>query len=153
MNKLFITFITTAILVGGGAFFSGMKYAESKSSTGQFMPLDFQNLSTEQRQQRAQELGGADFRAGEENRPEGATRLGGVNFINGEVISKDENSFTLKLQNGGSRIIFFSDATEIIRSSLGSFGDLNEGSQISINGTENSDGSLTAQSIQLRLDN
>ena len=150
MNKLIAIVIATAVVVGGVAFFGGMKYAESKSPRGRVSQADFQNLqnlSPEERQQRLQELGanaGAGFRGG----AGGGQRGGG--FTTGEIISKDDKSVTVKLQGGGSKIIFLSDSTEITKSASGSINDLEVGKNISINGTANSDGSVTAQTIQLR---
>lgn len=149
MNKLIAIVIATAVVVGGGAFFVGMKYAESKSPR-RLSQTDFQNLqnlSPEERQQRLQELGanaGTGFRGGRT----GSQAGGG--FTSGEIISKDDKSVTFKLRDGGSKIIFLSDSTEITKSASGSISDLEVGKNISVNGTANSDGSVTAQSIQLR---
>jgi len=151
MNKLIAIIIATAIVVGGGAFFGGMKYAESKSLRGRLSQADFQNLqnlSLEERQQRLHELGanaGAGFRGGA-----GGGQRSGSGFTAGEIIAKDDKSVTVKLQNGGSKIVFLSDSTEITKSTAGALSDLEIGKNISVNGTANSDGSVTAQTIQLR---
>lgn len=150
MNKLIVSVIAVAVVVGGGAFFGGMKYVENKSSRGRLSQADFQNLqnlSPEERQQRLRELGanaGAGFRGGRT----GGQAGGG--FTSGEIISKDDKSVTIKLRDGGSKIVFLSDSTEITKSVSGTLGDLEVGKTISVNGTANSDGSVTAQSIQLR---
>jgi len=149
MNKIIPVVIAVVVVVGGGAFFGGMKYAESKGPRGAFAQADFQNLqnlSPEERQQRIQQLGAnaGEFRGGS-----GGNRSGG-GFTAGEIISKDDKSVTVKLQDGGSKIIFLSDSTEITKSAKGTLGDLEVGENVSINGTANSDGSVTAQSIQLR---
>jgi hypothetical protein len=150
MNKLIAIVVATAVVVGGGAFFGGMKYAESKNPRGQFSRADFQNLqnlSPEERQQWLQKLGtnAGGFRGG----ASGGQR-GGGGFTAGEIIAKDDKSVTVKLQNGGSKIVFFSDSTEITKSVAGTLGDLEVGKNIIVNGTANSDGSITAQTIQLR---
>ena len=151
MNKLIPVVIAVAVVVGGGAFFGGMKYAESKSPRSRVSQADFQNLqnlSPEERQQRLQEFGanaGDGFRSG----ADGGQR-GGGGFTAGEIISKDEKSVTVKLQDGGSKIVFLSDSTEIMKTTNGIFTDLEIGKGITINGSANSDGSITAQSIQLR---
>jgi len=145
-SKLVAIVITTAVVVGGGAFYGGMKYAESKNPRGQFSRADFQNLSPEERQQRLQEFGtngGAGFRG----RTSGGQR---GEFTAGEIIAKDDKSVTVKLQNGGSKIVFLSDSTEITKSVAGALSDLEVGKNIIVNGTANSDGSVTAQTIQLR---
>ncbi len=145
MNKLIISIIVVAIVVGGGAFYGGIKYTESKNPR-RLSQVDFQslqNLSPEQRQQRLQELGmsGGGFRGRDRN---------GGGFATGEIISKDDKSITIKMRDGGSRIIFYSDTTEVGKFVNGSASDLEVGKNVSVNGTTNSDGSITAQSIQLR---
>jgi len=150
MNKLIAIVIATAVVVGGGAFFGGMKYAESKSPRGRLSQADFQNLqnlSPEERQQRLQELGAnaGGFRGGS-----GGGQRNGGGLTSGEIISKDDKSVTIKLRDGGSKIVFLSDSTEIWKSTAGALSDLEIGKNISVNGTANSDGSITAQTIQLR---
>jgi hypothetical protein len=127
MNKLLLSVIITAVVVGGGAFYGGIKYQESK------MP------------QRPQMLGAniGNFR----NRVGGQQ---GNGFASGEIITKDDKSITIKLPDGGSKIIFYSNTTNISRSATGTSNDLEIGKTININGSANSDGSLTAQSIQIR---
>ena len=148
MNKLIAIVIATAVVVGGGAFYGGMKYAQSKVPQGRLSQADFQNLqnfSPEERQQRLQELGAnaGGFRGGQRGGNAGG-------FTTGEIISKDDKSVTVKLRDGGSKIVFLSDSTEITKSAAGTLSDLEVGKNISVNGTTNSDGSITAQLIQLR---
>ena len=148
MNKLIAIVIATAVVVGGGAFYGGMKYAQSKAPQGRLSQADFQNLqnfSPEERQQRLQELGAnaGGFRGGQRGGNAGG-------FTTGEIISKDDKSVTVKLRDGGSKIVFLSDSTEITKSAAGTLSDLEVGKNISVNGTANSDGSITAQLIQLR---
>lgn len=71
-------------------------------------------------------------------------------FVNGEIIAKDDKSITLKLRDGGSKIVFFSDSTEITKTAKGLVDDLRTGQQIVVNGNQNPDGSVTAETIQLR---
>src|SRR3989338_4027104 len=151
MNKLIAIVIAVAVVVGGGAFFGGMKYAESKSLRGRVSQADFQNLqnlSPEERQQLLQELGanaGAGFRGGA-----GGGQRGGGGLTAGEIIAKDDKSITVKLSDGGSKIIFLSDSTTISKMTDGTKSDLEIGKQVTVNGSANSDGSVTAQNIQLR---
>lgn len=75
----------------------------------------------------------------------------------GEIISKDEKSLTIKYSNGnsesktgGSKIIFLGENTVVTKMATGSLNDLSIGTFVSITGGANTDGSLTAQSIQIR---
>lgn len=98
-----------------------MKYGESKGGPGNFSLQNFQNLSEEERQQISQ------GKAGEMGR--------GTNFgLSGEVIAKDEQSLTLKMQDGGSKIVFFSDSTQISKTTEGSINDVEVGKTLSVGG-------------------
>jgi len=141
--KKIIPIIIALVIVGGGGFFGGMKYQQSKSSLGNFSRQNFQNLSEEQRQQLLQGNMGGSFQRG-------IGGEAGTNFLNGEVIGKDEQSLTLKMPDGGSKIIFFSGSTKILKTTDGSIDDIGMGEQIMVSGSQNSDGSYTAQTIQER---
>lgn len=125
------------LVVGGLSFYGGMVYQKSRVPS-------FANLTPEQRAQQFAGRGGAGGIGGRG----GQGRQGA--FVNGEVIAKDDKTVTLKLRDGGSRIVFFSASTTIGKMTEGSLQDVTTGSQIMVGGTTNSDGSLTAQSIQLR---
>lgn len=43
----------------------------------------------------------------------GGNSMSGSTRINGEIIKKDENSLVVKILDGGSKIVYFSSATEI----------------------------------------
>lgn len=136
MNKLFLSVFITALLAGSGAFYGGLKYAQTKNTFNRGAG-NFANLTPEQRQERF----GGQMRGG-------ATRNSGL--ISGEILSKDEKSITVKLSDGGSKIVFYSDTTTIGKIIDGASSDLEVGKQITVVGAANGDGSLTAQSIQLR---
>lgn len=78
----------------------------------------------------------------------GMMRGGGA--VAGEVISKDDKSITIKTSDGGSKIIFFSGTTTFSKSAQGTIADVAVGSQLFVGGTTNTDGSVTATTIQLR---
>lgn len=86
----------------------------------------------------------------------GARAGGGM--VGGEIIAKDANSITVKLRgsqtdgSAGSKIIFLSDTTQVTKSAEGSTTDLSIGTQVTAFGTQNSDGSVSAQSVQIRPD-
>jgi len=144
MKKNIIVTIIIALLVGAGAFYAGMKYDQSKNPTANLNAEGFANLSSEERQARLQQFGAI----GQSGGTRGTQANGG--FATGEIISKDEKSLTIKLQDGGSKIVFFSDSTPIMKTASGTSQDLTTGEQVTVTGTTNQDGSLSAQSIQLR---
>ena len=128
-NSLILTIIV-AIIVGTLGFFGGMQYQKSKG--GSFTPNQFQNGS---------------------NRPSGApTRNGatqGGQPVNGEITNIEDNNITVKTQDGSSKIVIYSDSTKVNKTSEGSKDDLKVGEKVMVIGTVGSDGTVTAQSIQL----
>ena len=74
-----------------------------------------------------------------------------MNFrpINGEIISSDDKSITVKLSDGSSKIVVLGTSTVINKADQATKDDLKVGEKAAVFGTENSDGSITAQNIQL----
>ncbi len=116
------------IVVGVGAFFGGMQYQKTKS-TSQFA---------------AGQFGGAGLRGGA-----GGGRTGGTRPVAGEVLSSDNNSVTVKLQDGSSKIVLVSSSTTINKADQAAMSDIKTGERISAYGQTNADGSVTAQNIQI----
>jgi len=122
-----IMMIIAVVIVGAGSFFGGMKYQQSKQPS--FM-------------RQAGRLNAGD---------RGQLRPSGTGFrpVSGEIISSDEKSITVKLQDGSSKIVVLSEKTEINQASEASREALKVGEKVAVFGAENSDGSVTAQNIQL----
>ena len=131
-KKMIIAVVITLVIVGGAGFYGGMLYGQSTGANSRA------GLNRQ----------GAGFAMGAGQRGGSAQQNGG--FSGGEIIKKDDTSITVKLSNGSSQIILFSDATKITKSVEGSVGDLTIGGQVTISGSKNQDGSITAQSIQIR---
>ncbi len=131
--------LVVAILVGGGAFYGGIKYAEGKSKGSANAAGNFQGA----RGTRTAGGVGGQFRG-----QNGAMGLGTV----GDVLSKDDKSITVKLRDGGSKIVFYTSSTTVRKTTDASLDDVKEGASIVVQGQTNTDGSVTAQSIQLRSD-
>ncbi|MEK7078294.1 MAG: DUF5666 domain-containing protein [Patescibacteria group bacterium] len=142
MNKKIISLVLLVVIVGVGSFYAGMKYNQNQRTANRGAG-NFANLSPEERQARATAGGfvgmGQSGRAG-----------GGNGLAVGEVISADDKSITIKLRDGGSQIIFFTPNTPITKSVSGSASDIAVGEQVTVSGAKNQDGSISAQSIQIR---
>ena len=140
MNKKNIVWGIIGIVILVAVFYGGMVYGKSQAS------------ATALSQRQAFSAGGT---RGTRNGASGG-------FAAGQIISKDATSITVQLMNGnsasgtasgsqsGSKIIFLDSATKISKSVDGTTNDLVIGTQISITGTPNTDGSLNAQSVQIR---
>jgi len=123
-KKIIMAVVITLIIAGGGGFYGGMLYGQSFNRQGRF---------------NASMMG----QRGNSSQPN-------AGFSGGEIIKKDDTSITVKLTNGRSQIILFSDTTKVMKSAEGSAADLIVGEQVTITGSKNQDCSLTAQSIQIR---
>jgi hypothetical protein len=129
--KKILPIILVLVVVGVGAFLGGEKYAQGKATKGSFGDNFAQrNMFANSTSTRAK----AD--------------VGGM--VSGEILSVDNGSLTVKLPTGGSKIVFYSDATEISKSVSGTASDLSVGKTIIASGTANKDGSVSAKTIQLR---
>ena len=122
-NKQIITILIVTTIVGAVAFFGGMKYQQSKTPQKQFG----------QGQNRGNIQGNRN----------------GFRPVNGEIIASDDKSITVKLQDSSSKIVILESNTSINKSDSASKVDLKTGEKVAVFGTENSDGSVTAQNIQL----
>ena len=124
--------IIVALVVGGAAFFGGMQYQKTQTSgpmQGQFRGPDGQAPA-----------GGFQGRGGNGQ---------GMQPVSGEIISQDDTSITVKMQDGSSKIVILSDDTNINKSSEAASSDLKTGETVTAFGTTNSDGSVTAHNISI----
>lgn len=133
-QKTMAGLVVGAIVIAGGAFYAGMSYGDDSgpvAGQGQFASGQFQRGQGGQ-------LGG--------------TRAGraGTGFTAGEVITKDDTGITVKMQDGSTRIVLTSPTTQVMKSTSGSLADVAVGSEVMVTGTANGDGSVTAQTVQLR---
>lgn len=147
MKNLLLAVIATAVIVGGGAFYGGMQYGKKNAAPLWGNGQSSRNLSLEERQQRVQQFGGGLGVMGSNG-----VRAGnrGGDIVNGEVLTKDATSITVKLRDGGSKIVLFSDSTEIGKFARGTIEDVSAGETVTVSGKANTDGSVTAQSVQIR---
>ena len=71
-------------------------------------------------------------------------------FTTGQIISKDATGIVIQMQDGSTKIVLVGGSTKVLKAVSGSVDDLSVGTNIMITGSTNSDGSVTAQSIQIR---
>lgn len=128
----FVFFLIAIVLLAVGAFYGGIEYQKGQSAS---------SLNNRFRNQDAFPSGSRvrDFSNGNS-----------MNFTSGEIIAKDEGSVTVKMQNGSTKIVLFGPTVEVYKSDKGSLEDLVVGENVMVNGKANSDGSLTADSVQIR---
>jgi hypothetical protein len=124
-----ILIIVLIIAVGAGSFYAGMAYGK-KGSMANRPNFSSERLTANVSNQRM--------------------ARNGAGFLSGEIISKDDKSIIIKLRDGGSKIVFFKDDTAVSKNAEGSLDDLKEGAEITVSGDSNQDGSVNAQSIQIR---
>ena len=127
MKNKNVLIVILAVVIGGGAFFAGMKYQQNR--IGQ----TFGRFGNQQGDHMGQ------FQQG----------VQGFRPVNGEIISADDKSITVKLADGSSKIVLLTDTAVINKSEPASKTDLTVGEKVAAFGTENSDGSVTGQNIQL----
>lgn len=130
MNKTMIIAIALVILAGVGGFFGGMQYQKSQANSrfGSYAGTTGQGGQFMMR------------RFGGQN---------GANVVRGQIVSIDSNSITVELPDGSSKIIVVGSSTTFMKSTSGSLTDLKVGDMVMTFGTQNSDGSVTAQNVQI----
>ncbi len=140
-NHILIT-VGVAVVVGALAFFGGVKYQQSKMQAGfrQFAgaPGGNQAFGGRTGGPTGQGFGGRG----------GAAGVNAMRPVVGSILSQDDKSVTIKLQDGSSKIILLPDSATYSKTEAGAKSDLKVGDNIGVFGTTNSDGSVTAQSIQ-----
>jgi preprotein translocase subunit YajC len=128
--KKYILFLVVGFLVLGAAFFwFGLQYGQKQMAKNNVNRLN--------------RFGPGAGNLGQGNRVQGG-------LTSGEIISLDEKSLTVKLRDGGSKIVFFTENTPVTKSVSGSIKDLIAGDQVTITGSANQDGSISANNIQIR---
>lgn len=134
---LTISLVTGAIvLAAGGGFWGGVSYEKGKLPGGG--RLDFAN-------------GAARAEFGNMS-GDSATRTratGGPGGASGEITAKTDNSLTIKLSSGSTETVYYSSSTKVYKDAAATSSDLAVGSKVSVSGTPNSDGSVTAETVRL----
>lgn len=132
MNKTASISIVLIIAALGLGFFGGMEYQMHKTRTFSFGSANF--------------TGGGRFRqvfngSGQDKQ----------NFIplRGQVVSTDNNTLTLKLTDGSTKLVILSGSTVFQKMSTASAADLKKGTTITVVGKQDTGGTLTAQNVSI----
>ncbi len=139
-NNVIIIVIATLILSGTIGFFIGKKYQNRNQSTSISPFGNFGNNRFGNRQSSNSQITG---------QPQNNNRMGGPQQVIGEILNQDDKSITVKMIDGSSKIVFVNDTTTISKSSTATKTDLKVGEKVAVFGPENTDGSVTANNIQL----
>jgi len=143
MKKILIH-IFIPIIIAGTCFYGGILYSKNtKTNTNANQTMNrqnFGNLSQEERIKLMQERG--------TNGPANMIRSGNAP-LSGEIISKDETSITIKLNDSGSSIVYVASSTIITKPTILEIKDLVKGKKVMVNADKNDNGSYTAKSIRL----
>lgn len=126
MKKFFIFILV--ILVALVSFYGGMKFKEMR------LRKNFSSLRGNFNQ-------------------EGRTFSPRAGFLTGTIISKDNESFTIKTERGETRVVFLTDQTKFLRSQEISKDEIQQGQRVMVNGRESSNNVFTAQLVQLLSEN
>lgn len=137
MKKEILYPVITAVIVGAVAFYGGMHYQQSKRAA--FFADGKGNFNFQ---------GQGGRMMGGNGGGQGRGGMMGSRPTVGEVISSDDKSITVKLDDGSTKIVLVSESTTINKTDPGSKADLKEGTKVAVFGTDNN-GTVTAQSIQL----
>ena len=131
MNKKIIGIATIALVVGIGVGYGGANAFRS-GVPGQNMQGNFSAIK------------GGDM---------SGVRAGGAwngGMLSGTVATKDSGSITINTKDGSSHIVLITPATSFLKSVSGAQSDVSVDSTVIVSGMTNSDGSVTAQSVQIR---
>lgn len=133
MKKTIIYFVIVLLICCATSFYAGTKYSKKD------LKNNLKNF------EQMQEKTGLNQQTGQK-----MMKSGQGNSLSGEVLSKDDKTVTVKLYPSGSKIIFLSDKTKVMKSVEGTLADLNIGMNIMVTGTSTTDGNFTVETIQIR---
>lgn len=132
MKKNYIVIGLILVVILAVSFMSGIKFQQSKNTTS------FQDGGTSNRLfQGGQRQGGQ------------VTQRQGFRSNVGEILSIDEETITIKMNDGSTKLILTPKNVTISKYENVDKTELKVGERIAVMGSENSDGSVTASNVQI----
>lgn len=136
MKIVYIVIIVIIVIItGGAAFFGGMQYQKSTLSTEGAN----NNMGPENRQM---------MDNGDNENRNNRERMG-MQPVTGEVTSQDDESITVQLSDGSTKIVYINDDTTISNTEEAALSDISQGKTVMVIGESNDDGSIDANMIQM----
>lgn len=132
--NMIVGYVAIGVAAAGAGFFGGMQYRNYQLA-----------------QNRGAFFTQASGRNGAFLQGNGAGRMmqNGGGRVAGQIVKVDPSSITVQLPNGGTRLVLTSDQTAFMTATTTTKEALKVGERISAFGTANSDGSVSAQNVQL----
>ncbi len=137
------------LIIGIGAFFGGMKYQQSKTpfNLNQFSGNPFGGRGQFGDRGGNNQAGGTRDGTGNQSGV-GQRRMGNGQIV-GEITSVADNSITVKMTDGSSKIVILGNNTKVSKSTEVQKSELKAGVKVAVFGTPNTDGSVTGSNIEL----
>lgn len=138
MKKNQYMLVLAALLIGAVSFFAGTRYQLSNKGNNLSESAMGNGVAQGQRGQQVIQQGNAKM---------GQNNLQGGGMVSGEIASKDGQSLTVKMSDGSTKIVIVADSTSYKKSTDAVAADLIVGENVTVIGTTNTDGSVTAKTV------
>lgn len=137
-KKVTIAVMVTAIIFGALGFGGGVltTRATGAAGAGRFTGQGIAGGAT-------RDFVGPDGAAGR------GQRMGGGGVAVGKITEKDDKSFTVKMPDGSSKVVYYSSTTTFDTVSEGSASDLSVDTTVTAMGTATDSGDITAQRVTI----
>jgi len=126
-NTIIIVAVVLVIVAAAGGFFGGMMYQKNQAPS----------------------LTGTAGRGSYAGRFGGQGAVAAFRPVRGQVLNMDTNSLTVKMSDGSTKLVVLSSSTAFMQSTKAVVSDVKTGDTVNVVGTANSDGSVTAQQVQI----
>jgi hypothetical protein len=145
MQKQIMYMAVVAVVAVGAGFYGGVQYEKSMAASAKQARGAASSVADNAN-------GGNGAQGGQARRQGGGSGMGqgGGGFTTGDIITMDDKSITVKGRDGSSKIVYIAGSTMVGKTVAGTADDLSVGESVMVTGTASPDGSVAAQSIQIR---